>query len=254
MSATRQTRTRILISGASSGLGAEMARQFAAQGRDLALCSRRVDALEALRAQLLAAHPTIAVAVRALDVNDHAAVRRVFGELDDVLGGIDRFVVNAGLGKGAVIGSGRPEANLETAQTNFVGALAQTEAAMELLRARGAGHLVLVSSMSAVRGMPKAQTAYSASKAAVAAMGEGLATELAGSDIVVTTILPGYIRTPINEKVAKTPLMADTVAGVRSMVAAIEREPRRAVVPGWPWRPIELLLRVLPARLTGRFM
>ena len=144
--------------------------------------------------------------------------------------------------------------NLETAQTNFVGALAQTEAAMELLRARGAGHLVLVSSMSAVRGMPKAQTAYSASKAAVAAMGEGLATELAGSDIVVTTILPGYIRTPINEKVAKTPLMADTVAGVRSMVAAIEREPRRAVVPGWPWRPIELLLRVLPARLTGRFM
>ena len=53
-----------------------MARQFAAQGRDLALCARRVDALEALRAQLLAAHPSVTVAVRALDVNDHAAVRR----------------------------------------------------------------------------------------------------------------------------------------------------------------------------------
>ncbi|MFD4180131.1 SDR family oxidoreductase [Rhodococcus sp. NPDC058514] len=254
MTSAAKTRTRILITGASSGLGAEMARQFAAKGRDLALCARRVDRLEELRAELLAAHPSIRVAVRTLDVNDHRAVSRVFGELDDELGGLDRIVVNAGLGKGAAIGTGRPEANLETAQTNFVGALAQVEAAMELFRARGAGHLVLVSSMSAVRGLPRAQTAYSASKAAVSAIGEGLSAELSRSPITVTTILPGYIRTAINETVAKTPLMADTVAGVRSMVKAIEREPRRAVVPGWPWRPIDLALRVLPTRLTGHFL
>ena len=67
-------------------------------------------------------------------------------------GRIDRVVVNAGLGKGAPLGTGRFDANRETAMTNFVGALAQVEAAMEVFRAQGGGHLVMVSSMSALRG------------------------------------------------------------------------------------------------------
>ena len=75
----------ILITGASSGLGAEMARQFAALGHDLALCARRTDRLETLRAEIAAAHPGVRVEVRALDVNDHDAVFRVFGEFRDAL-------------------------------------------------------------------------------------------------------------------------------------------------------------------------
>ena len=75
----------ILITGASSGLGAEMARQFAALGYDLALCARRTDNLEALRAEIAAAHPGVRVEVRALDVNDHDAVFGVFGEFRDRL-------------------------------------------------------------------------------------------------------------------------------------------------------------------------
>ncbi|WP_280228650.1 SDR family NAD(P)-dependent oxidoreductase, partial [Nocardia cyriacigeorgica] len=148
------TRTRILITGASAGLGAGMARQFAAKGRDLALCARRLDALEALRDELTAAHPDITVAVRALDVDEHAAIPGVFGELRDELGGLDRVIVNAGIGKGAKIGTGRADANLATATTDFVSALAQAEAALEIVREQNSGHLVLVSSMSAVRGFP----------------------------------------------------------------------------------------------------
>ncbi|MCD6640673.1 MAG: SDR family NAD(P)-dependent oxidoreductase, partial [Nocardioides sp.] len=125
----------ILITGASSGLGAEMARQFAALGHDLALCARRTERLEELRAEIEAAHPAVRVAVKALDVNDHDAVFRVFHEFDDELGGLDRVIVNAGLGKGQPLGTGRFDANLETAQTNFIGALAQTEAAAEVFRA-----------------------------------------------------------------------------------------------------------------------
>ena len=68
----------ILISGASSGLGAEMARQFAARGHDLALCARRTERLEELRAEIAAAHPDRRVEIRALDVNDHDAVFEVF--------------------------------------------------------------------------------------------------------------------------------------------------------------------------------
>src|SRR5215468_7796675 len=100
-------RQNILITGASSGLGAEMARQFGARGRNLALCARRADRLEALRDELAPAQ----VAVRTLDVNDYGAVLAAFTELRDELGGLDRVIVNAGLGKGARIGTGRFDAN-----------------------------------------------------------------------------------------------------------------------------------------------
>lgn len=146
------TREKIIITGASSGLGEGMAREFARRGRALGLAARRLDRLEALAAEL---EPDARrVAVRALDVTDVESVPVVFGELADELGGVDRVIVNAGLGKGAPIGTGKAAANLETVQTNLVGALAQAEAAMEIFRAQNHGHLVLISSISAVRGLP----------------------------------------------------------------------------------------------------
>ena len=93
------TRQRILITGASSGLGAEMARQFAAKGRDLALCARRLDRLEDA-ARRTRRRTGVRVAIRALDVNDHDAVFTVFDELRDELGGLDRVIVNAGARQG----------------------------------------------------------------------------------------------------------------------------------------------------------
>ncbi|MEV6427332.1 SDR family oxidoreductase [Nocardia sp. NPDC051463] len=246
------TRSKILITGASAGLGAAMARDFAAKGRNLALCARRVDALESLRDELVAAHPGITVAVRALDVDDHAAVPQVFGALRDELGGLDRVIVNAGIGKGAVIGSGRAGANLATATTNFVSALAQTEAALEIFRAQNSGHLVLVSSMSAVRGLPGKKAAYSASKAAVAALGEALVVDLAKSPIAVTTLLPGFIATEMAAKADDARMVAPLDKGVAAMVRAIEREKIRACVPGWPWRLIDLVLPRLPGAVVAR--
>jgi short-subunit dehydrogenase len=247
------TRHRILITGASSGLGAEMARQFAALGRDLALCARRVDRLEALRDEILAAHPERTVILRALDVDDHDAVFRVIHEVDEEIGGLDRVVVNAGLGKGAPIGTGRFDVNKQTITTNLLSALAQCEAAMEVFRARGDGHLVIVSSVSALRGMPKTMTAYAASKAGLASIAEGLRVELLGRPITVTTLFPGYIRSEMNEQVAqKTPLMTDTVDGVQAMVRAIEREVAEAAVPAWPWRPLGAVIRHAPLPLLRR--
>ncbi|MEU8899608.1 SDR family oxidoreductase [Nocardia sp. NPDC048505] len=246
------TRTKILITGASAGLGAGMAREFAARGRDLALCARRSDALEALRAELTAAHPEITVAVRTLDVDDHAAVPEVFGELRTELGGLDRVIVNAGIGKGARVGGGRPDANLATATTNFVSALAQAEAALEVFRAQNAGHLVLVSSMSAVRGLPGKKAAYSASKAGLAALGEALAVELARSPIAVTTLLPGFIATDMAAKAGDAKLVAPLDKGVGAMVRAIEKEQTRACVPEWPWRLLDLVLPRLPGSVIAR--
>ncbi|MBB0991510.1 SDR family oxidoreductase [Dietzia sp. SLG510A3-30A2] len=248
-------RKTILITGASSGLGEGMARRWAAQEKNLALCARRLDRLEELRAELLAANPSITVAVRELDVADGVAVERVFGELDAELGGIDRFVLNAGLGKGASIGTGKAHANRETAMVNVVGTLNQAEAAMERLFTRGEGHLVFISSVSSLRGMPKAQNTYGATKAFVSALAQGLYAELdsAGSRIKVTDILPGYIRTDINRSV-KTALMTEFDEGVDALVKTIDAEPTRALVPAKPWKAIGPLLTLLPEKISRRFV
>ncbi len=251
---THPVRKTILITGASSGLGEEMARQFAALGHDLALCARRTDRLEALRAQILASHPDRRVVVRALDVNDDDAVFEVFRGFREDFGSIDRVVVNAGLGKGAPLGTGRYDANKQTAMTNFVAALAQIEATLEIFRAQRSGHLVVISSMSAMRGMPKTVTTYAATKAGVAHLAEGVRADLLGSPITVSVIYPGYIRSEMNERVKNAPFIVGTERGVRAIVEAIEKERPRAHVPPWPWVPLGLALKHLPLPLARRLM
>ena len=245
-------RKNILITGASSGLGAGMAREFAKLGRNLALCARRTDRLEALKEELLRDAPGIKVAIRALDVNDYDQVFEVFRAFRDDLGSLDRVIVNAGLGKGQPLGTGYFYANRKTAETNFVAALAQCEAAVEIFRKQQDGHLVTISSMSAMRGMPKNLTTYAATKAGLAALSEGIRADLMRTRIKVSTVYPGYIRSEINEKVKNTPFMVDTETGCRALVAAIEKEKAEAYVPSWPWAPIGFLMKRLPLRVVAR--
>jgi short-subunit dehydrogenase len=247
-------RRNILITGASAGLGEEMARQFAAKGHNLALTARREDRLKALQEELTAAYPAQTVVIHKLDVNDHDRVFEVFRAAEAELGTLDRAIVNAGLGKGAPIGTGRFDANRETAMTNFVAALAQAEAAMEIFRARNVGHLVLIASVSAMRGLPKNLTTYAASKAAVGSLAEGLRMELLGTPIKVSAIFPGYIRSEMNDQVANTPLIVDTATGVRAMVTAIEQEKGKAFVPPWPWVPLARVMRYAPLTLLKRMI
>lgn len=192
-------RRNILITGASSGLGAEMARQFAAKGHNLALTARREDRLKALQDELTAKHPRISVVTHKLDVTDHEQVFEVF-------------------------------------------------------RAKNAGHLVFISSVATLRGLPRTVTTYAATKAAVATLAKGLQLELLGKPIKVSTIYPGYIRSELNEKVANTPLIVDTVPGVRAMVAAIEAERAKAYVPPWPWVPMARFFKYAPLPLLKRMV
>jgi short-subunit dehydrogenase len=247
-------RKNLLITGASAGLGAGMAREFAARGCNLALCARRADRLEQLKSELLAAHPSIRISVRALDVDQHEQVFEVFRAFKTDLGTLDRIIVNAGVGRGAALGTGYFHANKQTAETNFVSAMAQVEAAMEIFRAQNAGHLVTIASMAALRGMPKAQTSYAATKAALASLSEGLRLELMGTPIKVTTIYPGYIATEINEKVKHRPFLVDAATGSRALARAIEREPAKAYVPGWPWSVLGAVMSVAPLSLLKRMV
>jgi short-subunit dehydrogenase len=246
-------RRNILITGASSGLGEGMAREFARRGRNLALCARRGERLEALRDDLLATHPDIRVLVAELDVDDHQRVFEVFRDLHREIGGLDRVIVNAGIAVSRRVGTGHFEENLRTARTNFMGALAQCEAAIEIFREQNRGHLVSISSMSALRGLPKHLTIYGAAKAGLTLLTEGIRAELRHTPITTTTIFPGYVRTEMNEAVErKLPFEVDVATAARKMVAAIEREPVRAFVPEWPWRLIGFALRHLPERVVAR--
>ena len=247
------TRQRILITGASSGLGAGMAGAFAARGRDLALCARRVDRLDELKSELTRQYPNIKVAVAELDVNDNEKVTKVFAELAGELGGIDRVIVNAGVGKGAPLGSGKLWANKATIETNLVAALVQIETALEMFKKSGSGHLVLISSVLGNKGVAGVKAAYAASKAGVSSLGESLRAEYASGPIKVTVIEPGYIESEMTAKSESTMLMVDNETGVRKMVDAIERETGRAIVPGWPWIPLVAMLKALPPRFTKPF-
>jgi short-subunit dehydrogenase len=245
-----------IITGASSGLGAEMARQLAARGWDLCLAARRLDRLDALRDEIVD-RTGRRVEVRALDVLDDEAVFETFRGFRDDVGTIDRVIVNAGLGKGAPIGTGRYAANRQTAMVNFVAALAQTEAAMEIFRAQRRGHLVMISSVSAMRGMRKTVTTYAATKAGVATLAEGIRNEMLGEpdlDIRVSVIYPGYIRSEMNERVSHTPYIVDTETGVHAMVEAIEKEKPHALVPAWPWLPVGKAMRHAPLSVVRKLM
>ncbi|NIJ13130.1 short-subunit dehydrogenase [Saccharomonospora amisosensis] len=245
-------RQNIVITGASSGLGEGMARRFAALGRNLALCARRTDRLAALAAELARTHPGIRVVVRDLDVNDHDRVFAVFDEFRAELGTIDRVIVNAGLGKGQPVGTGYLTANRQTMLTNLIAALAQCEAAMSCFREQRAGHLVVVSSFSALRGMPGNLTAYAASKAGLSALADGIRVDTLPTAIRVTTLLPGYIESEMTGRAGRTPMLASADRGARALVRAIEREPAKAYVPAWPWAPLSVLVRILPSGMLRR--
>lgn len=247
-------RNNIVITGASAGLGAGMARRFAADGRDLALCARRLEQLDALAAELRSANPGIRVITRALDVTDTDDVFTAFEEFRHELGSLDRVIVNAGLGKGRPIGTGYFYANSQTVETNVLGALAQCEAAVRIFRDQRSGHLVLLSSASAVRGLPGNITTYAASKAAVSSLGEGIRADLATTPIRVTTLLPGYIESEMSARSGSAPLLTGADKGARALFAAIERERPKAYIPVWPWLPLSMLMRLVPTPLLQKFV
>ena len=241
----------ILITGASSGIGAGMAREFAQMDYNLAICARRLERLQTLK-QELESQFGIRVIAKTLDVTNYDQVFQVFREFKQDFGKIDRIIVNAGVGEGRRIGKGNFAINKATVETNFISALAQCEAAVEIFREQNSGHLVMISSMSAIRGMPKHLTAYGASKAAVAHLAEGIRAELIDTPIQVTTIFPGYIRTEINEGAKKLPFEVDEKTGSRLLAAEIEKAPIKAYVPKWPWLPLGLAMKVLPLKLVNK--
>jgi NAD(P)-dependent dehydrogenase (short-subunit alcohol dehydrogenase family) len=239
----------VFLTGASGGLGEGMSRAFAKRGYSLALTGRRTEVLEELAADLRKSGSP-RVIVLSLDVTDFAAVPRVLADAAQQLGGLDIVVANSGIGGSTPIGRGAFEAARRVIETNLLGAMATVDAAVELFLKQGRGHVVGVTSVAAVRGLPM-QGAYSASKSGLSRYLEAVRMEVGDKGIVVTDLAPGFIDTEINRHMPSRPFVVSAEKGTEEMVALIESKVGFAYVPRLTWTPIAQLLKVLPSRLLN---
>jgi len=207
----------LLITGASSGIGAATARHAAAEGWRLVLAARSEDKLGDLAGEL---GEERAVALRC-DVqswdDQQAAVRTAL----DSFGRLDASLANAGFG--AKRGFLEEDVDLwrDMILTNVYGAALSIRAALPHFRERGRGHMLLTSSVAGRRALPG--SLYSATKWAVTAMGEALRQEVSDSDIKVTLIEPGMVDTPFFDEAKPDGLKADDIA--RAVIYALSQPP-----------------------------
>lgn len=242
---------KIFITGSSSGIGRAVALEMAARGYGLALAARRVENLEQLRDEIKQKGIDVPMAVRALDVADTDRVAPVFAELAEEIGGVDIVFANAGVGLGERIGRNEFDKARKTVLVNLTGAMGTVDAAVAYFLAKGGGHVVGISSVAALRGMPKSSS-YSASKAGIAVYLEALRAETLGKNIDVTVLYPGYIDTPLNNMLKNRPFLISLEKGARIIADRIEKKTRSAFVPAWPWAVVARLLKILPTGVIAR--
>jgi short-subunit dehydrogenase len=244
-------RKSVFITGASSGIGLALAKEYAARGFDLALAARRLDVIEALQQDIAASHPDCNVFVTALDVTRYEEVFAALGKAAQQLGKLDIIIANAGIGSSGRVGHGYFDDHRLIIETNVIGAMATCDAAIKLFKRQSHGQLVIMSSVAAFRGLP-ANSAYSASKAAVATYAQSIRAEIYGSNLTVTTIYPGYIDTPINQGAASRPFLITAKKGAAIIANKIERKVQTAIVPAFPWVIVAALASKIPTRFLAR--
>jgi short-subunit dehydrogenase len=235
---------RVVITGASSGIGEAMAREYARRGAILGLIARRSDALQALEKQL----PGTA-SVYTVDVRDADAMASAGQQFLSRYGGVDVVIANAGVSAGTLTERARDRPVFqEIFDINLMGMVNTFAPFIASMRAARRGTLVGMASVAGFRGLPGA-AAYCASKAGAIAYLESLRVELRSGGVTVVTISPGYIATPMTRNNPyRMPFLLDAERAARRMVRAIERRKRHVVIP-WQMAVVGAVLRALPAPL-----
>jgi NADP-dependent 3-hydroxy acid dehydrogenase YdfG len=188
----------VFITGASSGIGAACARAFAAEGARLLLAARRVDRIEAMKADLLQDGAAAAHAF-SLDVQDRDAVEQAIAHLPAEWSAIDVLVNNAGLSRGLdKLWEGKTQVWEEMIDTNVKGLLWVTRAVVPGMLARGRGHVVNMGSTAQEIAYPGGNV-YCGTKAAVKLINDGLRIDLLGTPVRVTSIDPGMVETEFSQ-------------------------------------------------------
>ena len=242
----------ILITGASSGIGHAVARAYAEPGRRLTLIGRHAERLAAVAAECTvkgAATETVL-----LDVRDREAAWRTLRELD-AREPFDLVLANAGIATGLKPGqfAENPDAVRGTIATNLFGVLNTVEPLIDPMCARGRGQIAIVSSIAAIRGLPYSP-AYCASKAAVHLYADLLRGNLEPRGVTVSLICPGFVHTPMNEKlIAAKPLAISDEKAARIIRRGLDRGRALIAFPRLLYLGARFI-SFLPARLVDRVM
>jgi NADP-dependent 3-hydroxy acid dehydrogenase YdfG len=232
----------VFITGASSGIGAALAVELGKRGARIALLARRADELQKIAAEIEKANGE--ALPLACDVRDAEAVREAVRQAQARFGAIDILIANAGVGGSAAVENLRAADVERVIAVNFLGAVNSVIAVLPQMLERRSGQLVAISSLAGSRGLPKS-AAYCASKAAMSAFFESLRVDLRGNGIAVTTIYPGFIKTPLTAgRQAKMPFLLELDDATQRIIRAIETR-RRSY-----WFPFPLSTLVRAMRFT----
>jgi short-subunit dehydrogenase len=233
-----------LITGGSTGIGAELAKELRRRGARVVICSRKKDQLEATAKEI------DAVPIQA-DLSDPKRAKEVVDEAKQILGSLDLVIANAGFGGNRPAHVLRPEHFVSMYQTNVIGACVTLTAAIPHMLEAGRGNLAGISSLAAYRGLPNG-AAYSASKAALSTFLESIRVDLFRTGIVVTDVRPGFIDTPLTRKNKfKMPFLMPADVAAAKILRAIARGRRVYAFPWQTWLGAKLLT-ALPAFIYDR--
>jgi NAD(P)-dependent dehydrogenase (short-subunit alcohol dehydrogenase family) len=239
----------VLVTGAGSGLGKQLALMLAGEGAAVAAIDLRPEPLDALAAELPGKPFSWAVA----DVGDRAAVAKAVAQLSNEQGPVDVLIANAGIGIENSALAFRAEDFEAQIRVNLLGVANSVAAVLPGMIERRAGHLVGISSLASYRGLPK-MLGYCASKSGLNALLEGLRVELRPFGIAVTTICPGWIRSPMTAGI-KMPAgnMMELPDAAQHILTAIRQKRSFYAFPAsLSWRA--RLLHWLPCALSDRII
>jgi short-subunit dehydrogenase len=226
--------TRAFVTGASRGIGAALAQALAARGASVGLAARSTTELEGLAARLPGTNHVLACDVASTD-----SVRDALARFDELAGGIDLLVANAGITHYGPYRDQPLELQLQMSEVNWHGTLRTVHHGLPYLLDRGRGHVVIVSSGAALRSFPSAAV-YGGTKAAQRMFAEALRHELAGTGVSLTTVYPGEIATSLHEHEKDRmpawyrggPGAAPPAELAERIIAAIEADHRGVYYPG----------------------
>lgn len=240
-------RRRALVIGASSGIGAALARQLAREGYALALLARRQDMLETLCKEINAASGESRAVFYVHDVREYAAVPALLQRILADLGSLDLVVYNAGVNL--------PDAyNFENdrlmTEVNFIGALAWLDRVAALFQQLRSGQIVGISSVAGDRGRA-GNPAYTASKAALTCYLEALRNRLSRYGVHVLTVKPGFVQTDMLKQARRPFMVIPPEQAAADICKAIRRRKQSLYTPA-RWGLIMLIIRLIPSFLFRR--